>query len=347
MKNVFLIGLLCGLGTATFAGSDSGTNGVPKIDFAQTTFDFGKTSQVASVSGTFKFKNSGTGTLHVDKPKPSCGCTDPEVIPDTLAPGQSGEVKFTVKLDRASGKTEKYITVHSNDPKTPDVKLTVDLDYTPLYQMSSMTLPVMLPAGVNETNTSFTITRTDGKPAQIEAFRTSQDWISAALDESAKPEDKTVKVNVTVRRPPGPPQFINAIVSMFGGGQGTNEKAKPLQGMFLAGQVMGDITASPAKVFWALNNPAKLRAERPPEMMTQTVELTPGLDKPFELKNAACDLKGISVKIVTKEPGKRYQLVLTMDEVPDTNLSGNVTVETSLASLPKMDVPVNIRIYQN
>ena len=47
--------------------------GTPKIQFAETTHDFGKISDVASVSGAFKFKNIGTGVLKMETPKPSCG----------------------------------------------------------------------------------------------------------------------------------------------------------------------------------------------------------------------------------------------------------------------------------
>ncbi len=357
MKNVFLIGFVGGLCAVAFATSSCNRQkvavpvakssvapqGPPKIEFAQTTNDFGKVSVVETVAGVFKFKNTGTGVLKVDKPKPSCGCTDPRVEPDTLAPGESGEVLFTIKLDRAQGKTEKYIYVHSNDPKNPDVKLTVDLDYTPLYEMSSMTLGVNLAPGVNETNTSFTVTRTDGKPAKIERFQTSQTWIKAELDEATKPEDSKVKINVTITRPPGPPQMINAIASMYGGDLGTNLSAKPVQTMFFNGQILGDITANPSRVYWQISDPAKAKTEHP----TQTVELTPASNQFFELKNAACDIKGVSVKIVPKEPGKKYELVLTLDDVPAGGANGKVTVETSLSSLPIMEVPVTLRIYQN
>ena len=47
----------------------------PKIQFDQTVYDFGKTSQVSTVSGIFKFKNIGDAVLKMDPPKPSCGCT--------------------------------------------------------------------------------------------------------------------------------------------------------------------------------------------------------------------------------------------------------------------------------
>jgi hypothetical protein len=64
--------------------------GTPKIQFDQTVYDFGKTSQVETVSGVFKFKNIGDGILKLEPPKPSCGCTVAELKPDTLQPGETG-----------------------------------------------------------------------------------------------------------------------------------------------------------------------------------------------------------------------------------------------------------------
>jgi len=64
--------------TATFwagALSLSLAGGAPKIQFEQTVYDFGATSQVAAVSGVFKFKNTGDAVLKVQPLKPSCGCT--------------------------------------------------------------------------------------------------------------------------------------------------------------------------------------------------------------------------------------------------------------------------------
>src|SRR5580692_4305940 len=88
----------------------------PKIQFDQTIYDFGKTSLVTSVSGVFKFKNVGNSVLKLEPPKPSCGCTVAELKPDTLAPGESGEVAFTLNPGLSRATLEKHIAVTSNDP---------------------------------------------------------------------------------------------------------------------------------------------------------------------------------------------------------------------------------------
>ncbi|MGD0652672.1 MAG: DUF1573 domain-containing protein [Verrucomicrobiia bacterium] len=131
--------------------------GAPKIQFDQTVYDFGKTSQVASVSGVFKFKNTGDGLLKVEPPKPSCGCTVAGLKPDTLPPGETGELPFTLSLGQVKAQFEKHIAVKSNDPQTPEVSLTIKVDYTPLYDINPMTLVPRLAFGMNDADQFTTI----------------------------------------------------------------------------------------------------------------------------------------------------------------------------------------------
>src|SRR5437868_5672526 len=127
MKRPLLSLLLAIFSTAALA------EGTPKIQFDQTVYDVGKTSQVESVSGTFKFKNTGDAILKLEQPKPSCGCTVATLKSDTLKPGENGEIGFTLNLGRYKAHLEKHISVASNDPQTPRVELTIKADYTPLY----------------------------------------------------------------------------------------------------------------------------------------------------------------------------------------------------------------------
>jgi hypothetical protein len=62
-----------------------------------------------------------------------------------------------------------------------------------------------------------------------------------------------------------------------------------------------------------------------------------------ELKNARSSISGLEVKVVPKGTGK-FDLVLKFAELPETFTNGSVTVETSLASLPKLEVPLTIAV---
>src|SRR5215469_12377106 len=122
--------------------SAEANSGAPAIQFETNFFDFGKIVVPGKISGAFKFKNVGDGLLRLERPEPSCGCTDAKATPDTLAPGQSGEITYTINLDHAMGQVQKHIAVRSNDPRTPDVQLTMQLEFTPLYQIEPASLHI-------------------------------------------------------------------------------------------------------------------------------------------------------------------------------------------------------------
>src|SRR5437764_1365534 len=146
---------------ATQADTNAPAKGAPRIQFETNLFDFGKITGVETMSGTFKFKNVGDAVLKVDPPQASCECTEPKVTPNVVAPGESGEVSFTIKLDRPLN-GQRMIMVHSNDPKAPNVHLTIQLDYTPLYEFSPKALTIILPAGKDEVQIQVVVSRKDG-----------------------------------------------------------------------------------------------------------------------------------------------------------------------------------------
>jgi len=191
----------------------AGAQGTPRIQFDQTIYDFGKTSVVTSVSGSFKFQNTGDGVLKLEPPKPSCGCTVAEVKPDTLPPGATGELPFSLNLGYYRGNLQKHITVKSNDPKTPEVSLSIKVDYTPLYELTPMTLSPNLAFGMDETNLFTTLARTDGKPLQITKLEASEPWIIATLVPGVSKDDTTARIQISIKRDGPPAASMN--LSMF------------------------------------------------------------------------------------------------------------------------------------
>jgi hypothetical protein len=315
--------------------------GTPKIQFDQTLYDFGKTSQVATVSGVFKFKNAGDGILKLEPPKPSCGCTVAEVKPDTLAPGAAGELAFTLNLGLSRATLEKHIAVRSNDPQTPEVSLTVKVDYTPLYELSPITLAPDLAFGVNETAQFTTLTRTDGKPLRIARLEASKAWITATVEASAQADGTAARIRIAIQRD-GPPRRFNEYVHVYAGEQ-TNT---PVSSIYLNGQVMGEVSLSPEVLYWSISDAAKTPAESPEAQRTRRVTIRSASGRTFEVKNPQTTVKGIKVELAPKEAGKVYELVARLNDVPGSTVSGNVSFETSVAAQPRIELPVIVNVFK-
>jgi hypothetical protein len=313
----------------------------PKIQFDQTVYDFGKTSVVTSVSGVFKFKNAGEGILKVEPPKPSCGCTIAELKPDTLAPGATGELSFTLNLGLYRTTLEKHIAVRSNDPQTPEVSLTIKADYTPLYEINPMILSPSLAFGANDANQFTTITRTDGKPLCILRLDASKPWITAKVEPGAKADDATARIRVAIKRD-GPPRRFNEFVQIY-----TVEQTNtPVSSIYVYGQIMGEVSLSPEALYWSVPDATNTPAERPEALVVRRVAIRSADGKAIELKNPQSSVKGIKVELVPKEAGKAYELVARLEEMPASTVSGNVSFETSVASQSRIEVPVIVNVFK-
>jgi hypothetical protein len=312
---------------------------VPKIQFETNLFDFGTLTTVETLSGSFRFKNAGDAVLKIGTPGTSCDCTDAKIKPDTLAPGESGELTYTIKLEHALD-GERHIMVPSNDPKTPLARLTIRMNYTPLYELSPATLRIALPAGKETTQASFTVARVDGRPLEIDRLTASPEYFGVSLDPSFKAEDHSARVNVTVHRPPGPPAPISGSVQMWN----SQQSGPAVRTINIAAEIQGELAADPPRFDWVLPGFGKRKADYPAASLQRKVALRSVRGTPIEIKSAGSDIKGMSVKVIPKVPGKTFDLVLTFDELPQTFTKGKVTVETSLASLPKLEVPVTVSV---
>lgn len=306
--------------------------GKPKIKFDQTVFDFGKTSQVDRVSGTFTFQNVGDAVLKLGKPTTSCGCTVAGVKPDTLQPGEKGELNFTLNLGRSRAVIQKNITVDSNDPETPKVTLTVKADYTPLYQISPVSYYFNLRKG-ETTNVTALVTRTDGKPITVAKMKPSQSWIQAKVEPEPNSTNQALRIRATLT-PDGSPRYFTEMLNVF-----IDETEQPAFAVTFTGRLLGDLTLTPESLYWPITDPAKALTSR-------HITLRSSLADKLEVKNLTSSLKELTVEAVPKEDGKTLDLVAKLATIPDKTTNGVIRFETNIPSQPKVEVPVWINIVK-
>lgn len=85
-----------------------------KIEFTETSFDFGEIKQGDVVEHTFVFKNVGDNDLILKKVKPTCGCTALDWPKEAVKPGETGEIQTRFNSRGKMGKQYKYFTVEYN-----------------------------------------------------------------------------------------------------------------------------------------------------------------------------------------------------------------------------------------
>lgn len=86
----------------------------PKMDFEETSHNFGTISQGETVKHTFFFKNTGKTPLIIQSAQGSCGCTIPVWPKDPIAPGSEGKIEVSFNSEYKKGHQEKLVTILAN-----------------------------------------------------------------------------------------------------------------------------------------------------------------------------------------------------------------------------------------
>ena len=94
-----------------------------KIEFKETTIDYGTIEKGADDVRTFEFTNTGDAPLIISKVNSSCGCTVPKKPDGAIMPGEMGEIQVKYDTKRVMP-IRKTITVLSN-AETPTVALKI------------------------------------------------------------------------------------------------------------------------------------------------------------------------------------------------------------------------------
>jgi len=96
-----------------------------RVEFENTTFEFGTIKSGEKTTYNFVFKNTGKSDLVIRKIKASCGCTATNPEKMVIKPGESSHITATFNSAGKRGNQNKTITVITNDPTNPSVVLKI------------------------------------------------------------------------------------------------------------------------------------------------------------------------------------------------------------------------------
>lgn len=99
-----------------------------KMNFIETSHDFGNVTQDSENTKIFSFTNTGSEPLIIENAKGSCGCTVPKYPKEPIAPGATGEIEVVYKPGKQQNKQTKTVTITANtDPAKSVLTITADV----------------------------------------------------------------------------------------------------------------------------------------------------------------------------------------------------------------------------
>lgn len=157
---VFIILLV----SAGFAGAVHGQS----ISFDKEVHDYGKVMYGETVTEEFILTNSGDKILTIDKVEASCGCT--KAIKGSSEVPPKGQTKIVAAFDTTdmkAGRKQKTVSVFSNDPKRPIVKLTLLADVVREVSVDPPTIATTLAKYADKVAFPLKITNSSDKPVTV------------------------------------------------------------------------------------------------------------------------------------------------------------------------------------
>jgi hypothetical protein len=100
-----------------------GQNSNPKIYAKEVNHDFGTIVEGEIAKYNFEVKNTGDVDLKIDRVSASCGCTAAKPEKSILKPNEKTAIQIEFNSNNRLGQQTKYVYVFSNDPTTPELKL--------------------------------------------------------------------------------------------------------------------------------------------------------------------------------------------------------------------------------
>ncbi len=154
----------------------------PSIKFEFLFKDYGTVAQGELIKQIFPFANKGTGVLKILSVGKTCSCEAALLSAKEIPPGQSGRIEMAVDTGNFDGSIEKFIYVHTNDPKNPDIILSIKAVVEPEIIPSDLIIFFGSAPRGEQITKEITLTIPPGKSVKILSVRSDDSNVTVRLD---------------------------------------------------------------------------------------------------------------------------------------------------------------------
>jgi len=173
---------------------------LPRITFENVVYDFGEVGPNRMNTGQIKFTNTGKALLKITKVDRCCGVVT-NMDKMEYEPGESGNVEVAWNSGPRESTMSRKLTIHSNDPKTPEISLSLTAKVVLQVDWEPKSLRLFL----NEENAGcpkITINSIDKQPFSILQFKSTADCITADFDSSVEATKFILEPRVNIEAMP-------------------------------------------------------------------------------------------------------------------------------------------------
>ncbi len=298
----------------------------PRITVEELVYDFGIAGPEEKIKHTFRFRNSGNSVLKIYRYDTSCGCLASLLSRKVIPPGGTGEIRVTFHTRRFEGKQEKTITLYSNDPERPKLRLVV-------RGIIKKDIAVV-PSGVNfgKVKKGQAITRhvrvLELSRNRLEIKKVDYDPRLFSVKTSRYKDENSRGIDIEITLVPGiPAGRLNEVITLH-----TNLRKRPRIDVPVWADVLGGIHVEPDMLATG-----KVRKGETAQKRIRVFSK----DSEFSVQKVKCDLPFVSLRVRTIKKRKDYEIALTFSRLsPAGNFSGTIDIYTDDPDQGVIHVPV-------
>lgn len=294
--------------------------------------DFGTVWVGPILKHTFTIANNGKAPLRISKVRPSCGCTIAGPYPRVIEPGQSGTFPFSVSSNKLRGKFEKGITIKSNDPATPDLRLRLRGQVKRYIELTPTAINFGKLYGDEPMEKIIKIRSNIDTPIEV-GLKTQMKSKNFKAEIVTTDPGKAYELHVRAT-PPYKPGTIREILLL----KTNNENQKRIS-VNVRANTPKRLDVSPAVL---TVRPLRVKQGKPADTkLTRVVKLNNYGPKPVKLLEATVNDPAVKVSIQEQMAGKRYVVQIEFPagyKAPPTGKK--LTLKTNDAQTPTIEVPI-------
>ncbi len=295
----------------------------PIIFFKTPNFNFDKIYKGEKVEHRFIFKNGGKAPLKISKVESSCGCTAAILTKKIIPPGETGEIKTTFNSSSFHGRVSKSITVTSNALNKPVYKLTISGEVIELISAHPKRINY---ASISiESNMDKTITVTSDTSFSIHKLTSTIPFLNVSI-ETEKENEYAINVSSKGKHEIG--RFNGAIFLE------TDNKIQPKVTIPVFGNIIGDITTYPLKLYYGNIKKGNERTQKVfVKLNKENIKILGVKVTPDYLSN----------KIIENHQQNRAQFLIEVKlntNAPIGKLNGLLEIYTNSKIQPVIQVPI-------
>lgn len=232
-----------------------------------------------------------------------------------IPPGGEGTIEVTLNTHGRAGALQKFISVNTNDPVNPEIKLSVNTDVEVAFSLDQTNLNIgRVKSGLSKVY-YVSLVGTDKDKHKITAITSTQKIIDVELNQAGFENNPDKKLKITLHGDIPIGRTYDRVTME------TDHPQIPKLFLSITGEIVGDILVEPNFISFGVFDPAVENVRQ--------IRLAASNQTTFKVLSVKSPMEGLIAEVVTQAEGKLYEVkLIARPGFSSPIIRGNLVIET-------------------